>query len=335
MKRLFLFILLLAGCAAYAAAPLPVIFETDMGNDVDDAMALDLLYKAMDDGKINLLGISCHKQSRHAAEFVDILNTWYGYPSIPIACAKNPVANSEATDYTEAVCGMKRSDGSPLFARSKNADHIEDAVAMYRRLLAAQPDHSVVIISVGFFTTLAQLLDSPADNISPLTGRDLARLKLKLTSVMAGSFGDKKRAEFNVINDIAAAQKFFAEWPAPLVLSPFELGAMAPYPAESIERDFAWTPAHPVVEAYKAYKKMPYNRATWDLTSALYALDPASTLFTRTEPGAISVDSAGFTHFAPAPQGRHIWLHVDKGQAARIKAYFIAALTKAPKKFGR
>ena len=32
-----------------------IIFETDMGNDIDDALALDVICKYMDDGKIDLL----------------------------------------------------------------------------------------------------------------------------------------------------------------------------------------------------------------------------------------------------------------------------------------
>ena len=38
------------------------------------------------------------------------------------------------------------------------------------------------------------------------------------------------------------------------------------FPAVSIERDFGWTTNHPVVDAYRAYMKMPYDRPTWDLT---------------------------------------------------------------------
>ena len=47
MKRLFLLLALVGMCTATPAAARErgqaVIFETDMGNDIDDAMALDLL----------------------------------------------------------------------------------------------------------------------------------------------------------------------------------------------------------------------------------------------------------------------------------------------------
>ena len=56
-----------------SAGSLKVIFETDMGNDIDDALALDMLYKYSDLGKINLLGVSSNKDDRYSAEFIDVL----------------------------------------------------------------------------------------------------------------------------------------------------------------------------------------------------------------------------------------------------------------------
>ena len=185
--------LLLAGtgCGSRSAAPAPepirLIVETDMGNDIDDALAFDLIYKAMDDGRVDLLAIGNHKLSPTATDYIDILNTWYGYPDIPLAQSPTPVLNDHAPDYTAAVCAMTREDGSPAFARSKTPEQIEDPVTLYRRTLAAQPDRSVTVLSLGFATELAKLLDSPADDISPLTGRELVARKVKTLSIMAGA----------------------------------------------------------------------------------------------------------------------------------------------------
>ena len=41
---------------------LNIIMETDIGNDIDDAMAMDLLYKYLDAGKINLLAVNINKE---------------------------------------------------------------------------------------------------------------------------------------------------------------------------------------------------------------------------------------------------------------------------------
>lgn len=305
-----------------------VIFETDMGNDVDDAMALDLLYKAMDDGKINLIAVSNHKKSDYASEFIDIMNTWYGYPDIEVARGAVCIPNTAERDYTEAVCLMENELGEPLFERTKSEKQISESVEMYRRLLSAQKDSSVIIVSVGFSTSLAALLQSGPDEYSELDGRELVGRKVKLTSVMAGSFGDNARAEYNIVNDIASARYVFEHWPAPIALSPFELGRMVQYQGTYIESDFTWAESHPMAEAYKSYRPMPFNRAAWDLTSVLYILHPQ--MFTVSQSGRLSVDENGFTHFAPEEHGRDVVLGADREQADSMLSYFRRTLARMP-----
>ena len=278
---------------------------------------------------MELLAIGNHKQSRSATDYIDILDTWYGYPDVPLAQSPTPVLNGDAPDYTEAVCAMTAADGSPAFARTKTPAQIENPVALYRRVLAARPDRSVTVLSLGFATELARLLDSPADSLSPLTGRELVARKVKLLSIMAGSYGEKQRAEFNVVNDIQAMQKVFAAWDAPIVQNPFELGKQIMYPGSAIEHDFGWTQLHPVVEGYKNYHKMPYDRPTWDLLSVVYLLHPE--LFTVSEPGTVTVDDKGFTHFTPDPAGKHRRLTATPEQAAALRRYIVETTTRAPK----
>src|ERR1039457_4635300 len=71
------------------------------------------------------------------------------------------------------------------------------------------------------------------------------------------------------------------------------------FPAARIEKDFAWAPDHPVVDAYRAYLKMPYDRQTWDLTAVLYAVRPGGGYFELSAPGRITADDAGRTSFNP------------------------------------
>ena len=70
MKLIFWSMTFLVAClyvrpvaAENKVTPQAIIFETDMGNDIDDAMALDLLFKNMDQGNIKLLGVSVHKNN--------------------------------------------------------------------------------------------------------------------------------------------------------------------------------------------------------------------------------------------------------------------------------
>ncbi len=322
----------LAGCTGGAGTERDVpavIFETDLGNDIDDALALDLLYKAMDDGKINLIAVSTHKESDYVAEFADIMNTWYGYPEVEVSHGGVCVVNDGAVDYAREVCLMADSLGEPMFERTRGRERISESVEMYRRLLSAQKDGSVVIVSVGFSTTLAALLQSGPDEYSPLDGRELVARKVRLTSVMAGSFGDKARAEYNIVNDLPAARYVFENWPSPVALAPFELGVMVQYPWRSIDNDFNWADAHPMRDAYKSYRPKPYDRASWDLMSVLYVVHPQ--MFTVSEKGRLSVDEQGYTHFEPGEDGRDVVLSADRAQADSIKSYFLRTLPRKPK----
>lgn len=322
-----LWVALFAIGAAYGSQPLRVIVETDMGNDIDDAIAMDLVYKGIDEGAFKLLGVSCHKKSATVAEYVDILNTWYGYPKTAVAVSATPVGNGELPDYTATVVELTDND-KPVFARTKSAADVQESVDFYRRTLAKQPDHSVAIISLGFGTNLAALLASPADRFSKLTGRELVARKVKVLSIMAGSFGPKIRAEFNVVNDIRAMRRVFEEWPTEVVMSPFELGRAVRYPADVMTYAFGWAPYHPVVYAYTHFMKMPYNRPLWDPTSVVWLTHPE--LFTVSDAGRISVDSDGYTSFESVPDGKHRVLSVNDSQAHDLLCYIVNETLRHP-----
>jgi inosine-uridine nucleoside N-ribohydrolase len=222
-----------------------------------------------------------------------------------------------ASPMIQVPAERQRADGSLVYPRRiASGAETPDSVALLRRVLAAQADGSVVVVQVGFSTNLARLLDSAPDAASPLSGRDLAMRKVRLVSMMAGNFAEAK-PEFNVQTDIPSAQKLFREWPTPIVVSGYEIGASILFPASSIERDFAYVPDHPIAEAYRNYMKMPYDRPTWDLTAALYAVRPERGYFTLSAPGTIAVDGRGVTHFTPDPSGRHRYLTVNDAQRSR------------------
>lgn len=319
--------------AQEAEAPMAVIIETDLGNDVDDALALDLLYKYQDAGKIRLLAVNLNKEGKAPAEYADILNTWYGYPDIPIGIIREGAdCEEDAINYAKAVVDLKDSLGNPLFARSHpDYDNYPEAVTLYRKLLSQEPDNSVVIASVGFSTNLIRLLETPADDFSELTGKELVEKKVKLLVTMAGCFNDPNLHEYNVVKDIPAAKVIFGEWPTPVVTSPFEVGIQVNYPATSIENDFGWTPAHPVVEAYKAYLPMPYDRPTWDPTAVLYAVEGGD-WFTVSEPGRIIVTDEGSTLFEADEAGTRRYLSVTEDQAKAILDHFVEVITSEPRK---
>lgn len=326
-----------AGCGSVkdegTKDPMVLIMETDIGNDVDDALAMDMLYKYIDAGQIDLKAVCINKEGPAPAEFVDILNTWYGYPDIPIGIVRNGAdCEMDAINYAKAVVNLEDATGAPLFVRSRNGyEDLPEAPELYRKLLAASADSSVTIASVGFSTNLARLLETPADKYSELSGKELVARKVRLLVTMAGNFEDANNHEYNVDKDIPAAKTVFEEWPTPIVTSPFELGIKVQYPATSIENDFGWAGPHPVVEAYKAYKKMPYDRPTWDPTAVLYAVEGES-WFKVSEPGFITVTDEGSTYFTPDENGTRRYLMVDDAQAKAILDHFVSVVISVPQK---
>ncbi len=314
---------------------IPVIFETDMGNDIDDALALAMLNNYMTHGKVDLLAIMYNKDNPYSGEYIDIVDTWYGHGNIPIGKVVNG-KTKYGPSYAKVIAEMKE-NGKPVFRRTLTQDdHLPGAVTLYRRILSQARDTSVLIISVGFSTNLARLLRSGPDSLSPLTGRELIRKKVKLLSIMAGCFDNTIKKEYNIYNDVPAARQVFDAWPGKIVVSPFEVGIKILYPAASIENDFSQTPHHPVADAYKVFMKMPYDRPCWDLTAVLQAVEPDSSWFTVSPPGVITVDTlTAKTVFTPRPGGPHRYLSVDSLQAKRVLQRLVTVVTagKNPQTF--
>ncbi len=263
-----------------AAGAVPLIFDTDMGNDIDDALALGLIHTFQLRGECRLIAVTLTKDNRYAAPFVDLVNTFYGYGGIPIGVVRGGATKGDGNYLRPLVCA--EDNGQPRYPHKlRDGAKAPEATAVLRRALAAQADGSVVIVQVGFSTNLARLLDSKPDDLSPLDGRALVRRKVRLLSAMAGNFAPprgERFKEFNVATDVASAQRVFRAWPTPIVVSGFEVGNAILYPHRSIEQNYSYVPHHPLAEAYKLYMKMPYDRPTWDLTSVLYAVRLEKTL---------------------------------------------------------
>jgi inosine-uridine nucleoside N-ribohydrolase len=309
MKRLLVLIAAACLAAGASAQTVPVIFDTDMGNDVDDALALAMLHALESRGECRLLGVTVTKDNPWAPVYVDLVNTFYGRGHIPVGMVKGGVT-PESSRMIQVPAERRRADGTLVYPRrlASGAEAVE-AVTLLRRLLEAEKDGSVVMVQVGFSTNLARLLDAPADV-------DLVRRKVKLLSVMAGNFVQPK-AEFNVQKDTASARKLFDRWPGEIVVSGFEIGEAMKFPAARIEKDFAWAADHPVVEAYRNYMKMPYDRQTWDLTAVLYGVRPAGAYFDLSAPGRITSDDTGRTSFHAEAAGKHRYLVLTDAQRAR------------------
>ena len=321
MKRFILFALAVVNSNVFVQAqtnPVPLIFDTDIGNDCDDVLAMGVIHSLQSRGHCRLVAVTITKDHEQCAAFTDAVNTFYGRGDIPIGVCRSGVTPQQSRFTVLAAATDNGMDRYPHDLRSgKDAP---DAVTVLRKALAAEADGSVIIAQVGFSTNLANLLKSPADAISPLPGRELATKKVKMLSVMAGAFtpiNGKEHLEYNVTEDVASAKILAAEWPTPIVYSGFEIGLAIPYPAVSIEQDYNYVPHHLLKESYLLYEPPPHNRPTWDLTSVLYAVFPDRGYFGVSAAGTVTVDDRGATTYTASDNGLHRYLTLTPEQQIR------------------
>ncbi len=305
-KRLLL--LCAAICALAFAKPVPVIFDTDMGNDIDDALALCMLHSLQSMGKVDLLAVTVNKDNPYAPVYCDIINTFYGHTNIPVGFVKDSGITPDNGPFAAKVAKLRDADGRYTFARrGENGDDFPNATYLLRELLAKAEDNSVVMIVVGFSTNMIRLLNTPADAISPLTGTELFAKKVKFVSIMAGDFSEKPRPEYNVKEDVTSAREFYRDCPVKMVFLPWAVGRQVEYPWSSIENDFKWARIHPVAEGFKYYRHGKiHDRPVWDLMSILVAAYEPTEFYTLSKPGTVAVyDRDGRTKFTESADGKH------------------------------
>ena len=330
----------LAGMLAVAMAqaePIRLIFDTDMGNDTDDVMALCMIHALQSRGQVELLAVTVTKDHSQAAAFVDAVNTFYGRPDIPIGVVKGG-ATPEPGRFN-LLADAKNEDGSLRYPHdlASGADAPE-ATGLIRKLLAAQPDDSVTLVQVGFFTNFQRLLASQPDAVSPLSGRELVAKKVRSLSIMAGAFQtvdwNTRHLEYNVIKDIPAAQTLAKEWPTPILWSGYEIGVAAAFPHVVIERDLDYVKHHPLKEAYYLYNPPPHDRPTWDPTALLAAVCPERGYFTLSPAGTVTVEDNGATWFRPSRDGkaRDRFLTMSAEHAARVREAIVQLSVAPPAK---
>jgi inosine-uridine nucleoside N-ribohydrolase len=320
---------------SFFAAPVKLIFDTDMGNDVDDLMALCMIHNLQKRGACELLAVTITKDHLQAAAFTDAVNTFFGAADTPIGVVRNG-ATPEPGKFNK-LADEKNADGSFRYPHDlRTGTDAPEAVGLLRMVLAAQPDHSVVLAQVGFFSNFAHLLDSKADDYSLLNGRELIAKKVKLLSIMAGAFQtvnwNTRHLEYNVVKDVPAAQKLAKQWPTPIIWSGYEIGVAAAFPHVSIEQDLNYVPHHPLKEAYYLYNPPPHDRPTWDPTSVLYAVYPDRGYFDLSPPGTVTVEDNAATWFRASKDGKgqHRFLIMSAEQTARVREAIVQLSCEPP-----
>src|SRR5258708_38368904 len=68
--------------------PVPVIFDSDMGPDYDDAGAITLLHAFADNGEAKILATIASTKYEGVAAVLNVFNTYFNKPGIPVAVPK-------------------------------------------------------------------------------------------------------------------------------------------------------------------------------------------------------------------------------------------------------
>lgn len=283
--------------AVCAGGPVPVIFDTDMSSDCDDAGALAVLHALADLGEARILAVAVNAKnpSGASAAALSAINVWYGRPDIPIGTDKDGChpTTKHAGPFVEAL-----RDGFPHGA--KPDDQMPDAVEVYRRALAGEPDGSVVICSVGALSNLEDLLRSPPDDLSTLGGADLIRAKVRLTVIMGGGFPRTAAPETNIKLDPAAAVTVVNEWPGPILWQGYEVGRVLITGAE-LQSAPETNPVRRAFELTTFFFSRPAlqsGKPSHDQAAVLIAVrGPQPDLWTVVDKGRVVCDSDGHTEW--------------------------------------
>ena len=320
-----------------SAQRLNVVFDTDV--HIDDTLALAMLHALQDRGEVKLIAVTISTDNLWCASYIDLLDTFYGHADIPVGIVHGGIELGPR--FPQLISQRKEPDGSTLYPHHLiDGAKAPEAVSLLRKILKAQDDGSVIIVSSGPSINLAHLLESRPDASSSLNGGELVRRKVRLLSVMAGQFRqiqwDGKNmsaghSEYNLSVDVPSAQKVFLSWPTAIVVSGFEVGSAMMYRGENIMRDYTYAKHHPIVDSYQAFceekqatghseiRQCPqdHDHGTFDLTAVLYAVRPDRNYFSLSSPGTITVTNDGGSRFQESVVGRHRYLVLTDEQRAR------------------
>ena len=316
-------LLVLSALAARLPGQQPVIYDDDCSQDVDCVNTLPILWQLADRGEIKILAMVADSANPLTAPTFKLFAKAAHHGDIPIGAN---LSNDPAND----LCARERCNQSPwtgpLVARfnpGDNRTHYPPCARTYRTALAHQPPHSVAIVETGFATCLNQLLSTPADAISPLSGADLVKEKVKLLSIMGGRY--PSGIEWNFECDAIGYKSLFTLWTRqngfpPIYLNGFTNGenVMAGVPANTSPKT---NPTRYALDLAKTTQ-----RPMWDMLSALFAARGLSSqgtpYFTASAPGTVVVSpTTGADTWSPKIDSGHYVL-TDAAPAETFSALF-------------
>lgn len=257
--------------------PVPIIFDTDIGPDYDDIGAIAILHAMADSGECKILATVASNKHKRIAAVLDVMNTYFNRPDMPIGVVRGYAVDMAAPQKWDSLLVANYPHDV------KTNEQAEDALKLYRGILSKQADKSVTIVTIGFLTNLANLLQSEPDKFSPLSGKELVTKKVKQLVCMAARFDNEMGTfkEFNVVKDSIGSKITFDNWPTPILFSGFEIGVkiLTGLPVANSKLIHS-----PVKDVFAVSIPMDENdkkgRMSWDETAVLVAIRGYEKYFT-------------------------------------------------------
>ncbi|KAL7907278.1 inosine-uridine preferring nucleoside hydrolase domain-containing protein [Trichoderma velutinum] len=248
----------------------PIIIDTDLFSDVDDVGALTIANVLHNCGLADLKGIVINTPSQYGALAASSLCTYFGN-DVPIA-AFRPITNDTFFDSYFYLYGEYASKLAYNWPRKiETAASTPTPVELYRTILSSADEGSIHIISIGFLTNLADLLQSKADHISHLSGLQLISAKVSELVVMGGQYPSGWEYNFGGVDPESTAY-VVQHWPknVNITYSGYELGGDILSGQNLVHR---LPPDSPVLSAYQWYVGRGSTiRSSWDPITTLYGI---------------------------------------------------------------
>src|SRR5688572_24206337 len=313
--------------------PLGVLYDTSLDGGIDQVLALAMLFGFAATQQLRVPSISTSRYNLKTAAFLDVVARFFAADlagdfvsnKIPL-----PIGMHSAGRQSDAVAPMlaaaltkANAQGAPVYPRGiEKLNDTADPVALMRNALSGQQDQNGAIILAGQPTNLLAMLANPDAKTWPPK-------KVRVLSIAAGRFTEGA-ADPIIRADIAGFRKLLAEWPTRIVMAGAELNDALPFPGSSLDAIASWAPNHPIVDAYRAHKPMPYDAPTQALAAVLSTVQPEDNYFALSEPGTITVLDNGRTRFTPTPEGRHHYLILRPEQKERVLETYVKLVTTQP-----
>lgn len=289
-----------------------IIFDTDFGGDADDLGAIAMLHKFADENVIDLQAIMLWSNEEYAVPALLAVNQYYGRPGLSVGVRE---VTPWRTDWNHTKIIADRVPYDPV-----RLEDINSAVALYRELLANADDHSVTIVTVGPLANIQNLLQSPSDEHSPLSGKALVNLKVDKFVIMGGQFPEGRTVhgpEWNFDGNMpGVTQNVLSNIQRPIIFSGYEVGAALRVGSELNEhpRETPIYLGYKYFSAHAPWMKADYegeilDNASYDQTAVLYAaIGGDGVHWTLSEPGTLVSDAEGIATWSERPTGNHRYL---------------------------